>query len=790
MNLPLFGTLSAEPASHDIAEVTVVKGGARAVDFDRSGGFSIDTVSRSGTSDFHGQVGYQFQSDAMSADLDSGSLSRYERNLDWLTANLGGPVVKDTLYFYGSYYRPTQDRDNRSNLYGELPDYESTRNEGFGKLTFTPTQTLLLNASYRDSKRVDTASIFASNASPTTGTGSDSRLKIFTGDGSWVVNPSSFVTFKYTHFENLTTATPDFVAGVDPNLTPGTVLDVNSLDTLGRLDRADPGVRPDRVQRVHPAAHRPVRLQRERSADGRRHRGLRRGVQRPGLLPRRGADRLQPHPRRERATRPARGLPVVPGRGGARPQLERLGPHLRPGGRLTAPIAGNPQRAYYTARIQQQSTGQAVPIKSRYRSQSIELNDAIKWSNWTFNVGVLFSNDTLYGQGLREDSSTLSGYVSAPGNRYKMYELGWGDMIQPRVSATWAYNSKDTVYGGWARYNPAASSLPRAASWDRNLTGLFVDAHFDQNGALFGSVPVGSSSGKLFVDDMTPRTTDEFLLGTAKQLGRRWSARLYGRYRESRHFWEDTNNNARVAFNPRSDIPRELYIPDLTAQLAQIGSGSSYVIAELDGAYSKFWEATPGNGVPERQDLPQGVLHLEQVLRQLRPGQLHRRQRPEHLHRLLEHRRRRGAPALGLQGRHAARRPAAPAPGVRHPPAALEGQRRGVLRRPVGPALGDVELRAVHRAHDIHEQHQPLRGEGRLAPLRLPLADRPQLHAELPLRQAPQPAAPRRRLQHLRQPDRVRHRADLQQLRLRAAAELLLPAAPAAGGPPAVLTHA
>jgi hypothetical protein len=165
-------------------------------------------------------------------------------------------------------------------------------------------------------------------------------------------------------------------------------------------------------------------------------------------------------------------------------------------------------------------------------------------------------------------------------------------MIQPRLSATWAYNGKDTVYGGWARYNPAASSLPRAASWDRNLIGTFIDAHFDQNGVLFGSVDVGSSSGKLFVDDLEPRTTDEFLLGTARMLGRRWSARLYGRYRESRHFWEDTNNNARVAFNPPPGIPRELYIPDLAAKVAQIGSGSSYVIAELDGAYTKYWEAT------------------------------------------------------------------------------------------------------------------------------------------------------------------------------------------------------
>ena len=105
---------------------------------------------------------------------------------------------------------------------------------------------------------------------------------------------------------------------------------------------------------------------------------------------------------------------------------------------------------------------------------------------------------------------------------------------------------------------------------------------------LFAAVPVGSSSGKLFVDDLTPRTIDEFLVGTARQLGDRWPRALYGRYREGSHFWEDTNNNARVAFNPPPGIPRELYIPDLAAQLAQIGSGSTYVIAELDGAYTKY----------------------------------------------------------------------------------------------------------------------------------------------------------------------------------------------------------
>ena len=112
VTLPLFGTLSAEPASHDVAQVTVVKGGARAVDFDRSGGFSIDSVSKSGTSRYSGQASYQFQTESMAADLTSGSQSRYQADRSWLDVNAGGPVLKDKLFFYGSYYRPTNDRNN------------------------------------------------------------------------------------------------------------------------------------------------------------------------------------------------------------------------------------------------------------------------------------------------------------------------------------------------------------------------------------------------------------------------------------------------------------------------------------------------------------------------------------------------------------------------------------------------------------------------------------------------------------------------------------------------------
>jgi hypothetical protein len=589
VTLPQYGTLSTEPASHDIAQVTVLKGGARAVDFDRAGGFQIDSVSKSGTSQYHGEVSYQFQTKGMTSALTSGAESRYQENRGWLNASLGGPIVKDRLFFFGSYYRPTESRSNAANLYGPLPGYDSTRNEGFGKLTFTPTRSILLNASYRDSKHLETGAQFAANASPTTGTGYEAHLRIFTADGSWLINSKSFATFKYTHFANPNQGRPDHTADVVPSLTPGTQLDIGSLDTQGLLTVPVPVAGND----AYNAFIRPLIDQYGYTQNGVKVGGgtvgygyqfdnddfYRDGAQVAYNLTLGTSVTHEIHlgyqwlKESEDLLRSSNGWGLV----------------SVPGGRL-APVNG--QSAYYVAQIQVQASGQPSVLHSESQTHNIEANDTIKWRNLTFNVGALFSEDILYGQGLRTDSSTLSGFVAAPGNRYKMYTIPFGKMIQPRLGATWAYNGKDTVYASYARYNPSASSLPRAASWDRNLIGAFVDAQFDQNGVLFASVPVASSSGKLFVPDMTPRRIDEFLVGTARELAPRWTARVYGRYRKGSHFWEDTNNNARLVYDPPAGIPRELYIPNLDEQRAQIGSGSSYVITELDGAYTRYLEAT------------------------------------------------------------------------------------------------------------------------------------------------------------------------------------------------------
>ena len=625
VTLPLFGTLSAEPASYDIEQVTVIKGGAKAINFIRAGGFDIDSVSKSGTSRYSGQASWQFQSHNMSAGLNNGSISRYEQNRYWTTANVGGPVLKDHLFFFASYYRPQNNRDNRSNAYGELPEYESTRNEGFGKLTATPTHSTLVNASYRDSKREDTSSLFGQFTSPTAGTGNESRQKIGTLDGSWVVNSKSYLNFKYTHFTLLTTGIPDNTADVSVSQAIGTHLDVANLDKMGLLTVPKIGANTAVNTFIQPIINKfgyvctPDLVTLNNCSPA--------GALAGGGLVGFGSTFDSDDFFRDAGqigynlTFDALGMRHDFHAGYMQSvDSEDLTRSSNGWGSISVPGGGTSFQGtpiFYIAAYQQQGLANSpVPtIHSEFRSKNIEVNDTIAIKNWTFNAGFLDSQDTLYGQGLNNAEGTLSGYVLATGTtpearRYKMYTVPWSKLFQPRLSATWAYDGKNTAFVSYAKFNPMASSLPRAASWDRNLA-VTVQSYFDANGNLFANDPLASSSGKLFVPDMTPPTHHEWLVGTAREFGHGLTGRVYFRYNRGSHYWEDTNNTARLpqaqgGFNPPAtlpgtdvSIPQTLYIPDLTAMRTQIGasagqgpSGSTYVIAELDGAFTRYRELT------------------------------------------------------------------------------------------------------------------------------------------------------------------------------------------------------
>lgn len=608
VTMPLFGILNAEPATHDIAQVNVVKGGAKAVDFDRAGGFLIDSVSKSGTNEFKGEVGYQMMSHDFIADQDRAVNSVYLEDRDWLTASVGGPLLADRLFFYGSYYRPTKERSNQANLYGELPAFSSERNEEFGKLTWSPTQSWLVNGSYRYSEREDTSGDnFGTRNAGTTGSGSKTKFQIGTLEVSKLINSRSYATAKFTDYRNPGFGTADNFADVTISTALGTHLDIANLDKLGRL------LVPTRIA-SNPAQSAFVSPYIEKY--GYLDNGVRTGGGRTGFGPFSHDDDSFFRKSGQVGYNLTLGSDVAHdlhvGYQRYVDSEDRFqtsngwGDISIPGGASNCPASacGTAKPAFFIANVSQQTTGTVPTIHSEFHSQAFEINDTIRWNHWSFNVGILASNDTLYGQGLAK-ADNVAGFVKSPGTEYKMYDVPFEKMIQPRLGATWAYNGSDTVYASYATYNLAANSDARAASWDRNLVAT-INAYFDADGVLIGTDPVASSSGKLFVEDMDPPEITEYMIGTGQEITPHWSARLYGRYRKGEHFWEDTNNYARVCFktvggvcvstsvpsDAPAGIPRDPYIPDLPARLAAIGSGSTYVIAELDGAFTKYYEGT------------------------------------------------------------------------------------------------------------------------------------------------------------------------------------------------------
>jgi hypothetical protein len=590
VSLPQYGTLSTEPASQDIEEVAVVKGGANAVGFNRSGGFLINTLSKSGTNQFKGELSYQVQTDSMTGSVTADTEATSDPNYDWLVANIGGPLIKENLYFFLSYYRPTEDQTNRANVYGERPDYTSTRDEFFGKLTWTPSSSLMFSGSYRDSETDQTGAGVGEFEAATVSYGNDSSYSVGVLEGTWMVSDNGLFSFKYGRFENPGSRRPD--NELTFQIGEGVSLDVDNLDQQGYFFVPTPIVGEDDYNAF---------IQPLIDTYGYLENGVRTGGGGVGTdyyynfqdfyntSFQVGYDHYIGNHElhvgykyelgEEDLVRYSNGWGRIYVRGG-----------------LEETSDGVP--VYYEARVFQASLqgegGQPVvdPHHSEMKSQVIEVNDVWRMKDWTFNLGLVVSNDKLYGQGLRPNSSNPSGYELAPGNQYMMKEIDWSDMISPRLAATWSPNGQDALYASYARYYPAVSSLPRAASWDRNLSLREIWVQFDAEGNNIGVDPLRASSGKLFQEGIDPRHIDEFLIGFDKQISRSWTGRIHGRYRHATDFWEDTSNIDRTRGDPPAGIPQEPYIPDL-GTYEELGlSDGSYVIAQLDDSHTKYFEVS------------------------------------------------------------------------------------------------------------------------------------------------------------------------------------------------------
>ena len=89
-----------------IKEFTVITNGA-SVEFGRSGGGFVNVITKSGTNDFHGSGFYYYQPQEWIAKFANGA-EPADQEKDQYGASLGGRIIRDRLFFFGTYERQEQ----------------------------------------------------------------------------------------------------------------------------------------------------------------------------------------------------------------------------------------------------------------------------------------------------------------------------------------------------------------------------------------------------------------------------------------------------------------------------------------------------------------------------------------------------------------------------------------------------------------------------------------------------------------------------------------------------------
>ncbi|GHE98681.1 carboxypeptidase-like regulatory domain-containing protein [Thalassotalea profundi] len=606
VSLPMFGNLSAEPSTHDIAHVSMDRGGAKAIGFNRSGGVAVNSKSKSGTNEFHGNLEYKIQNKNFVADRDIGDseLAKYTLDQSWISGNVSGPIIEDELFFYASYYRPEVTREGKETAYGDAKDYKSVRDEYFAKLTWAPTEDLLFDFSYRTSDRDGRGESVGALDHDSTSSGTDATQNILMLEGSYLINDMTTVSFKYSEFEYEISGAPDTVfSDVNPRL--GDSLPVGQLDQNGLF--TVPNLKEDSDVYDNVLAQALIDQYGYIGDDGTKRGG--------GAIGAASTFNNQDFYRDSFEISLDHELEMGDTYHNihfgfqwkeSTEVLSRLsngwGAISYIGGENVDNYEGDIP-VYYMATVQQMSleneSGAVIaPITSSIQSYNIEVNDTIEHGDFVYNVGFVISKDVLYGQDLKENSNNVSGYEIAIGNKYKMHTFGFNDTFQPRLGVTWNYAEDASLFANYASYNPEASSLARAASWARN-SQQSMEVLFDENGDYIDYQAASGSSGKFFQEGMKPKRIDEITIGATKVVTDELYVKGHVRHRELTHPFEDTPNTSRLDgayLSPFGGVPdhiadKGLYIPNLQEMRDEVG-GSSYVIAELDDAKNTYYEVS------------------------------------------------------------------------------------------------------------------------------------------------------------------------------------------------------
>ncbi|MBU3004291.1 TonB-dependent receptor [Paraglaciecola arctica] len=133
------GTWGGNINSEIIQEQQVITGAVPAK-YAGGGGLVSRVVTKSGGNEFHGSVNYYLQNDSLVGDYDNESQAAAGFSTFDTAVTLGGPIIKDKLWFFASYQVKNREDDVTDPATGEIS--RSVKDEsklGFGKLTWQAT---------------------------------------------------------------------------------------------------------------------------------------------------------------------------------------------------------------------------------------------------------------------------------------------------------------------------------------------------------------------------------------------------------------------------------------------------------------------------------------------------------------------------------------------------------------------------------------------------------------------------------------------------------------------------
>jgi hypothetical protein len=520
---PGYGWLGADTNGLDIADFNVKKGGISA-EFGRTSGAMINAVTKSGTNQIAGSVQANLSPSSFQAN------NAFSTTQDTSTyngqANLGFPIVKDTLFGYvsGAYY-DTKTSGQSATIGGVTttqPDSKDHSGDYFGKLTAFAGQSLLLNASFRALPDKATDQFASVYDAATAAYGSDTTQYIGNFTADWFASKDSVVEAKYIHY---TEDRPVLQAGtVLPPFQPATI-DPKNLGAYGSY--SDPA----------------------------------RNFGNAGVYE--FADNSDKFKRDEVKATFSQYLDIGPTQnafklGGGFEDDTNDTVRATNGWGIwatgqTCPTAICGSGKNYPSVRARYYTSQPTQF-SKARTYSAFLQDTISMKNLTIYVGVLANKDEfaqVCKAGQVCGSSTATPLTAD--TRFNFMTFGWSQQIQPRLGITWNPNllSSDKFYSTYGEY----------AGMDQKSTSRsFAPFRIRQDQAYFCNVPAGcgstvyggflgsqfrgSSGGKLIPLDLKPPYYQEFILGYSAATTKDVTFDVYYQYRNLKNAFEDTGIGA------------------------------------------------------------------------------------------------------------------------------------------------------------------------------------------------------------------------------------------------------